>query len=362
MKRIISICFCAVMIVLMSVSVNAAFESELSGELSGIEPGSVKDFLDENGVDTSSPETIKNLGAGAILNYFLSTFRSALSRPLKMLVVIVAIGIIAQFAGTMAARARLGADAFVMICFLSISPFIISSFSAMVSAAESQQAFMYSYIPIFAGITAASGNISGAASYNALILYSSEIIASIATTVLKPILCCMLVLACAQALNTGLPDFTGALKRVLIGIIGTVMTVFVGVIGLQTATGRAGSELALKAGKYLVSSFVPIIGYSLSESYKTVRISLGAIRASVGALGIVIVIIILSMPIITMIVYKQIIIISEWLCRLMGSEMLANLLKGIADVYSLCITVLLVYALVFTLSTGMIIMMGSEAL
>lgn len=357
MKRIV----CIIAAVLLSCALAMNISAEYSdADISDVSLGSAQDFLDDNGVDLSAPETIENVSAESILNYFIGIFRSALSRPAMILIIAAAFALICEVSLNVSSRSGINGEVFVIICFLSISPYILTSISDVLSAAKSQQAFMASYIPIFAGIIAASGNISGAASYNALVLYASEGIAITASLILKPILMCMLVMCCTQAINPDLPDITGCLRRIFTGIIGTVMTIFIGVIGLQTAVGRSGNEIMLRAGKYLVSSFVPIVGMSLSESYKAVKVSMSAIRTSVGTVGIVVMVVLLAVPIINMLVYKLMITLSEWICQLCGSDRLACLMRGLADVYSLCVTILLIYGTMFVLSTGIMIMMGSE--
>ncbi len=361
MKRILRALFALVLISAFAFTAHAYYSEELAGELENMETASADEFLSENNVDISDPESIKNVSAKSILGYFGSVFKSALIGPLKILIIVLVLSLICQVTLSISSRSDFIGDVFVIVCFLAVSPFILSSFSEMMTAVKSQQAFMASYIPIFAAITAASGNIGAATSYNALVLYAAEGVTAISTLVLKPMLSCMLVMACLQAVNRSLPDLTGTLKRAFTGITGVIMTVFVGVISLQTVVGRAGGEIALKAGKYIVSSFVPVIGMSLSESYKTVKVSISAMRSAVGAVGIVVIVIILSVPIITMWSYKLMLMISEWVCQITGSSMLASLVRGLSDVYSLCVTLLLIYALMFIISTGVIIILGSEA-
>lgn len=359
MKKILHIALAFFIMFSISVKSHAAFDGEIGERLSGADVSDAQDFLDDNGVDLSDPETITNIDSFSLLNYFLDLFTQSFKGPGKILVIITAVALISQLALSLSTRSGLNGEIFVIICFLFISPYLISSLSDMIGAINSQYGFMISYIPIFAGVTAASGNMSGAVSYNALVLYASEGIAFLASSILKPMLMCMLVMSCTQALNSDMPNLTGAMRRFFVTVIGVIMTVFVGVIGLQTVVGRSGNEIALKAGKYLVSSFVPIIGMSLSEAYKSVSVSLSAIRSSVGAIGIVILVILLSVPIITMLCYKIILGFSKWICGLTGSYKLSALIGGLADVYSLCITVLLIYGMMFIISTGIIIMMGS---
>ncbi|MCD7803741.1 MAG: stage III sporulation protein AE [Oscillospiraceae bacterium] len=350
------------MLILLTINVTATdYENELGIDFSEIETDSAGDFLEDNSVDVSNPETISNISAGLILNYFALAFKSALKKPASVFICVLVISLVSEVVMSISQRSGIYGEVFTLICFLCITPMIISSFSDMLSVMKSQETFMASYIPIFATITAASGNTSGAGAYNALVLYASEAVSLIAGQVLKPILVCMLVMSCTQAINPDLPNLTGTLKRALTYIVGVIMTVFVGVIGLQTTVGRAGNSILLRAGRYLVSSFVPLVGMSLSESYQAVSQSLGTLRSAVGALGIVIIVLILAVPIITMCVYRITFIILDWTCSITGSYRLSALMRGIGDVYSLGVTLLIIYALMFLISTGMIMLIGSEA-
>ncbi|MCD7785208.1 MAG: stage III sporulation protein AE [Oscillospiraceae bacterium] len=349
-------------LILLTLKVSAIdYESELGIDFENLQVGDAEQFLEDNKVDISDPETIQNISAGSILNYFISTFKSALKKPASVFICVLVISLVSEAMMSISQRSGIYGEIFTLICFLCITPMIISSFSEMLSVMKSQEAFMASYIPIFAAITAASGNTAGAGAYNTLVLYASEAVSLIAGQVLKPILVCMLVMSCTQAVNPDLPNLTGTLKKALTYIIGVIMTVFVGVIGLQTTVGKASNGILLRAGKYLVSSFVPLIGMSLSESYQAVRQSLGTLRSTVGALGIVIVVLILAVPIITMCVYRVTFIFLDWTCSITGSYRLSALMRGIGDVYSLGVTLLIIYALMFLISTGTIMLIGSEA-
>ncbi len=361
-KKVFLLVFVSIVIFSLSLSISATdYESELGISFSDVQACGAEDFLDDNGVDVSDPETITNVSAGSLLNYFASVFKSALNKPAKVFICVLVISLISEAVMSISQRAGIYGEIFTIICFLSITPMIVSSFSDMLSIMKSQETFMTSYIPIFAAITAASGNTAGAGAYNALVLYVSEAVSLITGQVLKPILVCMLVMSCTQAVNPDLPNLTGTLKRALTYIVGVIMTVFVGVIGLQTTVGRAGNSILLRAGRYLVSSFVPLVGMSLSESYQAVSQSLGTLRSAVGALGIVIIVIILAVPVITMCMYRITFIILDWTCSITGSYRLSALMRGIGDIYSLGITLLIIYALMFLISTGMIMLIGSEA-
>lgn len=350
-----------VLAVALAISGYAASNDGYSYDLNIDDIGSCEDFLDENGIDVSDPSTIKNLTADSLLTHFLKVFRSSLKNPAKMFLAVLVLSLICEAVVSVSTKTGLNGEIFAIICFLTVSPMVMASFSDVISAMKSQQTFMTAYLPAFAAITAASGNASGAITYNAILLYTSEAVTMLTGSLLKPLTGIMLVMSCTGAINPELTNLTSSVKRFMTTIIGLIMTVFVGVVSLQAAVGRSGNEIALKAGKYLVSSFVPIIGMSLSESYKTVRLSLSAMRSALGAVGIVVIVVILSVPIISMCVYKIMFILLDWTCSMTGSKTLSALMRGLADVYSMVITILLIYALMFLISTGVMILIGGEA-
>lgn len=365
MKRILQIALIFWMISSLTITIFADFSeigNDVYARISESAEGGMADELQKIGIDADNPESVKHLSAGGALGYIADIVKGALSRPLRLMLTVSVFAVICQLATTLSNKAGLYGEFFLLILFITISGSVIAAFESAIGAMKSAQAFMVSYIPVFAGVVAASGNLAAAVSYNAVVMYYCEAAAVLATTVLKPILACMLVMSVTQAMNPDLINITATLKNALTVIIGFVMTLFLGIIGLQSLVGRGAEGLAVRAGKYAVSSFVPVIGYSLSESYKAVSLSLSAIRTSIGGFGIVILCLYMLSPIVTVWVYRTACNLSAWLCRLIGTERLAAMIQGIGDVFGFAQTVLLMFMLMMTVSTGMLIILGGELL
>lgn len=360
MKRIL-ILFAAVIAVLsMTEALCAAsdYSEELLDGLQSAQTEPIEEGLSQIGIDPESPESVSSIKPEGLINYVSGLFKDALKRPAKIVVICVIIAGICRLATSLSYKAGLYGEIFVIICFIAVSTHAVDAFNSAVNAMRSCQAFMGAYIPAFAAIVASSGNITAAVSYNAIILYFCEAAALLATAVFRPVLCCMLVLSATQSLNPELSNLTSTVKNALTTLIGFVMTVFLGVLGLQTMVGRGVDGIAVRAGKYAVSSFVPIIGYSLSESYKAVSLSLSAIRTTVGVFGIVVMCLFMLSPIVTAAVYKFAFLFSGWLCRIIGANSIASLMSGLGDVFGFLSTVLTFFMLMLTVSTGMLILLG----
>lgn len=333
-------------------------ESDISRSLSETETGEAEQGLEELGIDPGDVSGIRNLSVSKILEYVSNIFKKAINAPVKLILTVTAFAAICSVSSAVSFRGGLYSELFVLICFIAVSPSAVESFMSSVKAIKGASAFMLSYIPVFASLAAASGNLASAVSYNAILMYFCEAAAVITSTLLKPILCGMLILSAVQALNPDMTNLTSALKNILTVVIGFIMTLFLGILALQTVVGRGAEGLAVRAGKYAVSSFVPVIGYSLSESYKAVSLSLSAIRTATGAFGIVVLGVFLLTPIISALIYKASFLFSGWICRLIGADRLSSMMYGLADVFSFLSTTLIFFGLMLTVATGTLILLG----
>lgn len=361
MKRFLKAVSALAAIIILTIPAEAAlsdYGDEIYSRAAEADISEIGDSLKELGIDSGDPSSVSNLSPEGVSGYILKLLRGAVSRPAKIILTVVCFAAICKLATSLSTKAGLYGELFAILCFVSIAPSAAEAFNSAISAMKSCHAFMISYIPAFAAVVASSGNVTAAISYNAVLLYFCEGAAFLASGVFRPILCCMLVLSAAQAVNPDISNLTGVIKRILTSLIGFIMTIFLGILGLQTIIGRGVDGLAVRAGKYAVSSFVPIIGYSLSESYNAVSVSLSAIRTTVGAFGIVVLCLFILSPIITAWVYKTAFLICCWICRLIGADSIASLTAGAADVFGLLSTVLIFFMLMLTVSTGALIILG----
>ncbi len=359
MKRLAAALSALLLILALTPTVFADdLSAEISDSLSKLDTSSAGDALDSLGIDPAEPESVQNLSPKGILSFVSNAVGSALKSPLRLIMGVLAISAVASVCQSLSTRAGLHSELFSIIAFLYVASTAARVFSDCAAAIRSCDSFMLGYIPLLGGLAAASGNLSAAVSYNAILMYFCEGAALVATYFLRPVLCCLLVLSAVRSLEPNSSGFGTALKNAVTTVIGFLMTLFLGIIGLESAFGRATEGLLIKTGKYAVSSFVPIIGYSLSESYKAVSVSINALRTAVGTLGIVIIFVFMLAPIVSVLVYKTLLSVCGFACRLMGSEPIASLMYSLSEVFSFLSTVLIFFMLMLLVATGMMILLG----
>ena len=78
-----------------------------------------------------------------------------------------------------------------------------------------------------------------------------------------------LVSAINPSLDLG--SLAESVKKLVIWVLGIVMTLFTGLLSIQSFAGAAADNLSARAVKFAASSFIPVIGGSVSEAYSAVK-------------------------------------------------------------------------------------------
>lgn len=350
MKRIINLIF-TLCLLLASTSVISADELDDYKD-------DVYNSLESFSVSGISTDSISDIGINDAFNYIASIIKESIKKPIKVICTIITTSLIGCLISAVSDGKANYNLAVSLACFAGISSFLMSSIGDIISSVESVQAFLIGYVPIYSGLIATSGNLSAATSYSAILLYTAEGVSGIMSVVLKPLIACMLATSVMHSLSDDMPNISRTFKRLATVLIGFLMTIFLGVIGLQGLTGKYSGKIAFKAGKYLVSSFVPVIGSSLTESYQTVMSSLDSIRSTVGIFGVVIICVLMLIPALNAFIYKLTFDVGETFSALFSGDSISKLCRSLSDVYSMLLYTSVLYMMMLTVATGAMISLG----
>ena len=117
----------------------------------------------------------------------------------------------------------------------------------------------------------------------------SEVISGGAGLVIVPVIKSTLALSLVSALSTKikLTGIVTTLQKFIKWALAFCMTVFTGVLGLNSVIGSAGDSVAIKSTRFVIGNFVPVVGGALSDAYSSVLGCIKLLKASVGAFGII---------------------------------------------------------------------------
>ncbi len=173
-----------------------------------------------------------------------------------------------------------------------------------------------------------------------------------------PFLSAVLAVTLVSAINPSLDlgSLAESVKKLVIWVLGIVMTLFTGLLSIQSFAGAAADNLSARAVKFAASSFIPVIGGSVSEAYSAVKGSIGVIRTSVGVIGVIIMSVIVAKPLLTLLAVKLAVWIGATINDIFGISNSGGLLKSINSVLSIGVSILAAYSIMFVISTSVVIM------
>ena len=216
--------------------------------------------------------------------------------------------------------------------------------------------FMLGFVPVFASIAAGSGSLTSAGVYNIILVLVAEIAVQIASGFLMPMLSLCMALAIVDALNPAisLSSLIEEIKKTVTWCLGLMMTIFVGLLSIQSIIGNSADTLSVKTGKFMVSNLVPVIGGAISDAYTTLKGSFGLLKGGVGGVGIMVILIMVLPTIITIGLNRIAISIASIGADIFNVQGLAKLFKNISSVTSIAFSIVISFSIMFIISTAII--------
>lgn len=373
MKRSLWIFFISSVIFLFGHGISAYAENDIAEELK-IDTGSISDelspeileILEENAITPDNTDNMTKITPSEIFGYIFKTFKEAAVRPLKLLAALMAVILTASVTGSMEDSisskplSKIFGIISVLVSVGVISPAVSECIISAAKTLDSGGMFMMGYVPVFAGITASSGSVTSAVVYNMLVIMAAEISVRLSGSVIVPALSVCMAAGIVEAVDPELrlSGITEAVKNIVTFLLGFIMTIFLGLLSLQSIVGASADTLGAKAAKFMVSNFVPVIGGAVADTYATVKNSLGLLRGGVGFFGIAVIFIMLIPPIAEVLAMKLMFMAAEVAAELFGVKQMKVLIKNTNWILSTIFSILVSFSVMLIISTAILMLVG----
>lgn len=210
-------------------------------------------------------------------------------------------------------------------------------------------------IPTVAAAMAAGGCVGTASVWQVGTLFVSDVLLTVTREMLLPLVYCYIALAAAGALlpRGGLDVLAGGVKKLLSWGVCGVTILFTAFLTLSNVLAGSADKAAVKAGSFVISSVVPVVGGILSEATEAVLAGAGALRGTVGTLGVFAVLAVCAVPLLRLAVQFLFYRAAAFLSAMAGCEALQKFIDRISGAFTLvlaltasCAAILLVALLV----------------
>ena len=323
-----------------------------------------RELFEQLGIDGVSYEQIIDVSPSTLLELLVSLFKTNLKVPLGMLALIggimLASAIIQSFTDSL--QEKKSSDIFNLVSGFVIGISIIipigQCISEVSSAIQLSATFMTAFIPVFVAVIIASGKPLTALSFNGLVFSLSELIMHISRSFILPIVSGFLGLSLAGAFSVGMKigNIIAFSKRCVTVVMGFMSTVFVGLICMKGFVSTAADTVGTKASKFLLGNFLPVVGGAMGEAMSTIRSCLGLVKSSIGAFGMVGIMLIYVPVVISLLSWQLVLYVSQILGDMLGVGNVVTVIKAISSTLSLLLAVLIFSTFLLIISISAILM------
>lgn len=330
-------------------------------------PSAARKLLEKLGIRELSRESLAKFTPAALFGTAFQKLKTAAQAPLKAAAAICGILLCCALLQTM--KNSVGEkplqNVFQLVCTLSVAAVLLTPVSqcvTLVSQTIGQSSdFILTCLPVFVGLTASSGHPASAAIGQGMLLIVSQVFSRISATTFVPMVHIFLAFCIVASISPGvriLPIATFARKAVE-WCLGICMTIFIGILTVQSLISQAADSVTMKAAKFVVGSAVPVVGGTITDAINMVVGCASLLKTTVGAYAIVVLILAFLPPLLDCVLWTLTAEISVAVAEFLGITGIPELLKAVAQALKLLNALLLAAALTLIISLTVLLTLSS---
>ena len=329
-------------------------------------PEDARELMEETGVYDLSVGNLLGLSPRGFFGTLWRMFVEQLRLPLTVLSTVLGIIVLcALFGGmqTVAAQSSLSplVSTVTALCILTaISAPILDCIVDTARAIQQASTFMLTFIPVFAAAMTAAGQAVSGLTYNAFLFATCQIVAQVVSRTLIPLMGIYLALCITGSVvpELNIRSATAAIKSVVGWALGFILTVFVGMLSVQTMVAGSADSVGTRTAKFLIGSFVPVVGGALSDAYSAAQGCLRLIKTSVGAYGILVAALTFLPILLQVVCWYLITNLGTIAGDILGVGKVSDILKSCSSVLAILLAVIFCYMLLIIVSTTIVMVVG----
>ncbi len=253
------------------------------------------------------------------------------------------------------------------VCYLIIAGLSAAAFLETVQSGreviKNISVFMRILVPVSLVTLASSGALASATTFEMVFMGVIEITQWLIDKFFIPVILMTAAISLVNNLSENLnaEKLVQFMNKTTKWGIGIVMTLFVGIMGLQGVVAGSADGLTVKVTKFAAANLIPMVGGILSESVETVMNCSVVIKNSVGVLGIIFVILIAAIPILkvtaSLIVFRLCAAVVQPISDKKIVKCISELADSVAGILALMVAVAVMFIIIITI----IINVGNSA-
>lgn len=310
----------------------------------------LNDFLRFYQGDEPAAFSLRSILHG-LLRYFVRELLANADLLLKLVVLAIVAAVLGQL--QTAFNADAAGNAAYWVIYLLLVGLAVTGFGLAVATArqvmESLNSFMLAILPTLLAVLIALGGAATAAIFQPLMVTVLNLTSSVMVTVVFPLAFLAAVVEIVSGLHEKykLSNLAGLLRQVAMVTLGFTATIFLGTVAVKGAAGAVADGLAVKTAKFVTSSFVPVIGKTLSDATDLIVGSSLLLKNALGMLGAAAIFFIVAFPLLKILSVAWVYQVAAALVEPVGAGDVARMLTTMARSLHLVFASVAMVALMF---------------
>lgn len=370
MKKII---ITAILLLLFALPVSAQddlyrdqLENSGAKELEELLPQGAGDILDELEIDMTDRDMADKITVQSIFSLLADFIKSGGKVPARTGLAVLALIIITAALSSLEAGGDIS-DTAELVCTAAVAVSLLipayNLIGSTASAMKGASVFMTGFVPVFAGIVTMSGSVGTSAASSATLLAAAQGISWFSAFGVVPVMCAYLAVSscCAVSPLMGRTGIGESVKRLAMWVLSLILTVFSGVMSLQTMLSGAADGMALRTGKFLIGSIIPVGGSAIGEAASTLVGSMGVLKNTVGIYAAIAVGACVIPLCVELLLYRFWLFVAGTAAQLFGQARITSVIKAADSVLSVMVSLILFTAALFIICIIIVVKAGGGA-
>ncbi|MBQ7171505.1 MAG: hypothetical protein IJR89_04430 [Clostridia bacterium] len=296
---------------------------------------------------------------------FFAITREA-TAPLRLLSLLLALLIVLSLFRSLgkSAEGNAGVAASFRLCsVLALSSCVLGTARHTVAAVRdilsSFNSFLFAMFPVLTSLYASGGKVGEAVAAHSALYLLTSFISDFCVRFILPAGGILTALALAGAvLPFDLSGFSRWIKRLFSLSLALASAALSAVLAFQTHISAARDGLALRAVRFAAGSFIPVVGASLGEAFRTVAGSLSFLKTTIGWASVAVVLGLLLPVLLSLLLFRFSLGAASACAKAIGCQKESGLMEEISDVFGLYAGVVTAAGSVFIVAITLLVQSG----
>lgn len=325
-----------------------------------------RERMEQLGVSEPDPLKAADISVSDSLGLIGNMIADAAKGPLSACVLLIAVILLASLleSYTYSLRYVDTKDVMNVVTSLMVITALVTPVSDLIQSAmdtvKGTASLMLLYAPVMVGILSFSGHVVRSGGYYATVMAASQGVAQLSSAFFAPLLHLFLALSVSSAVSerVKLSGICELLAKLFKWTLTFAMTLFTAILSIQGFAADAADSVASKAVRFTLSSFIPVVGASVSEAYKTIRGSVDLLRSGIGIFVIIAVILTFLPVILRVLLWQLSVMAAKTVAETFDVRSTVTVLGSVSSVLSVLLAVIVTVTTVFLVSSGVLIAAG----